>query len=231
MKRLSIFILLFYWIVQFSIGQQRIIYSNYSTNDIVIDGLETENDWILSDSISFDGVENKSENTVVVKSLWDEDYLYFLFKVSDTNLQSHQVEQDHPKLFLDDMVEFLIDAANHKDSCWNESKIVYHINLSGIKKDDRGSTNCFSDPSWNGNANYSVKLFGTLNDTNDSDEGYMVEVAIPWSELLLIPHENKVLGVNFANGDNDCNGRQLFDWVGAFPLRSPHLFGNLVLRQ
>lgn len=212
-------------------ANEKVFYADYTESNIIIDGNESEIAWRQTDSIGFNGFNHGSENTVYVKSLWNDDFLYFLFKVTDTNLQSHQTEQDHPELFLDDMVELLIDTNNDKDSCWNETKIVYHINLSGIKKDDRGTSGCKSNPVWNGNAVYAVKLFGTLNDQRDKDVGYQVEVAVPWSDINQLPVKNLVLGVNFANGDNDNNGRELFDWLGIFPFRSPHLFGNLVLKE
>ena len=222
-------IVLLCFAIQIVAGQPKVIHSKYSKNDIIINGLEDEMAWSGADSISFNGNICNSKNVVVVKTLWNNDFLYFLFKVSDENLQAHQTEQDHPQLFLDDMVELLIDTTNDKDSCWNEDKIIYHINLLGAKKDDRGTADCFSDPAWNGNAVYSVKLFGTLNSSEDIDSGYNVEIAVPWPELGVSPENNLVLGVNFANGDNNNNGRQLFDWVGAYTLRSPQLFGNLLL--
>lgn len=229
MKKTPVILLFLCLTVQSVVGLQKEIYSGYTKNNIIIDGLENETDWLTADSISFEGTECKSKNVVIVKTLWDERFLYFLFKVSDKNLQAYQTEQDHPELFLDDMIEFLIDTNNDKDSCWNENKIVYHINLLGVKKDDRGTVDCLSDPTWDGNAVYSVKLFGTLNNSEDIDTGYNVEIAVPWSELGITPEKKMILGVNFANGDNDNNGRQLFDWLGVFPLRSPHLFGTLML--
>jgi hypothetical protein len=45
------------------------------------------------------------------------------------------------------------------------------------------------------------------------------------------PQKNRILGVNFANRDNDNSGRQLYDCLELFPLRSPHLFGNLIFRK
>lgn len=164
-----------------------------------------------------------------VYSSWNEDSLYFNFKVIDTDLRAYQTEQDHSKLFLDDMVELLLDPGNDKDSCWSTDDIVYHVNLLGVKKDDRGSTECLSDPKWNGNAGITLQLIGTLNETQDQDEGYLLKLSIPWVEIGQTPKDGLRIGVNFANGDNDGKGRQLFDWVDAWPMRSPYAFGDLVL--
>ncbi len=187
--------------------------------------------WNGPETVVIEGKNEESENRMTVFSRWDNDSLYFFFKVEDTCLRAYQTETDHPELYLDDMVEILIDTHNNKDSCWAEDDIVYHVNILGVKKDDRGTPECITDPTWDGNARISVQLFGTLNDTTDKDTGYLVTLALPWSELNQTPQAILTMGINFANGDNDGKGRQLFDWVGAWPMRSPYAFGNLILKK
>jgi hypothetical protein len=187
--------------------------------------------WNKPETIVIDGKKEGSENRMAVYSSWNKDSLYFFFKVEDTCLRAYQTEQDHPELYLDDMVEVLIDTRNDKDSCWAADDIVYHINLLGVKKDDRGTPECDTDPTWDGNARIFVQLFGTLNDTIDTDTGYLVTLVFPWPELKQVPHSGLIMGINFANGDNDGKGRQLFDWVCAWPMRSPYAFGNLILKK
>jgi hypothetical protein len=177
-------------------------------------------------SVSINGEKVKSENRLSVFSLWDNDSLYFFFKVADNDLHAY-----HPKLYLDDMVEVLIDTQNNKDSCWAGDDIVYHVNLLGIRKDDRGSAECITNPGWDGKARISVKLFGTLNETTDVDIGYLITLSFPWHEIGQTPKAGLTMGINFANSDNDGKGRQLFDWVGVWPMRSPYAFGNLVLKK
>jgi Carbohydrate family 9 binding domain-like len=203
------------------------INSRFSKNKILIDGLS--DDWENNDYLFLEGKKVDSDNQVTIRSTWDYDSLYVLFEVKDKDLQAYQTIQDHPRLFLDDMIEVLIDANNNKNSYWGPDDIVYHINLYGIKKDDRGTLECKSSPLWNGNAHYYVKIFGTVNDKTDIDSGYTVEIGIPWSELKLTPQTGLKIGINFANGDNDGKGRQLFNWSGVWPMRSPYSFGNLIL--
>lgn len=203
--------------------------SGYKKHGVKIDGLL--NEWDEKDTIILDGAKANSENMVKIRSCWDSKMLYLSFDLKDNDLRAYQDSTDHPKLFLDDMVEFLLDTQNDKDSCWGTDDIVYHINLAGAKKDDRGTANCKTDPSWNGKAAYRVKMYGTLNDTSDVDRGYSVEIGIPWKEIGKTPKSGLVMGINFTNGDNDGKGRQLFDWAGAWPLRSPYAFGNLILKR
>jgi len=209
--------------------KDKIVYASYLENDFTI-GSKPAIWQDVKDSVVFSGEKEGSNNIVSVKLQWSVNYLYVLFDVKDTNLQAYQTMDDHPKLFLDDMVEILIDANNDKTGCWASDDIIYHINLLSAKKDDRGTQECISDPSWNGKAVYKVNLFGTLNDASDTDNGYTVEMAIPWTEIGIIPSTGYVLGIDFVNGDNNGNGRQLFDWSGANPFRNPADFGTLILK-
>lgn len=186
--------------------------------------------WDKPETIVIEGKKEESENRMTVFSHWNNDSLSFFFKVEDTCLRAYQSEKDHPELYLDDMVEILIDTQNNKDSCWTEDDIVYHVNILGMKKDDRGTKECITDPTWDGNVQISVQLFGTLNDTTDMDTGYIITLSFPWVELKQKSEPGLKMGINFANGDNDGKGRQLFDWVGAWPMRSPYVFGKLILK-
>ena len=196
----------------------------YTKNPVKIDGLL--NEWNSARSINLENKSKKTGNQAVVRTLWDEQNLYIAFEVRDNNLQAIQTTLDHPQLWLDDMIEFLIDTRNDKDSCWNIDDVIYHINLLGQKKDDRGSIECTTNPKWNGNAKYIIKMFGTLNDTTDVDTGFNMEISISWKELEVKPYPGFQMGVDFADGDHR---KGAFDWVGASPFRSPYAFGNLIL--
>ncbi len=196
----------------------------YTINPIKIDG--KFNEWKSAGLINLEDKSKKTGNKAVVRTLWDEQNLYIAFEVKDANLQAMQTSLDHPQLWLDDMIEFLIDTRNDKDSCWNIDDVIYHINLYGQKKDDRGSPDCITNPKWNGNARYVIKMFGTLNDTTDTDSGFNMEISISWKELELKPYPGLQIGVDFADGDHR---KGTFDWAGASPYRSPYAFGNLIL--
>jgi hypothetical protein len=199
----------------------------YFAEGIKIDG--DLSDWPKGDVVQFKGKDTLHKATV--RTGWDGNFFYVAYSIPDNDLRAFQQEQDHKALYLDDMAELLIDAENDKDSCWDEDDIVYHVNLFGVKKDDRGTSECKSDATWNGNASIAVKLNGTLNDSTDTDQGYVVELAIPWTELRLKPEKGLKFGINFAACDNDGKGSQLFDWAGAMPYRSPYAYGNIEMRR
>lgn len=204
------------------LNPEKVLDCHYTKNPIKIDAQLNEKEWNSAGSITLQDSKKRTDNKVIVCTLWDEQNLYISFHVQDKDLQSKQTVLDHPQLYMDDMVEFLIDTRNDKDSCWNVDDVIYHINLLGQKKDDRGTVNCTTDPKWNGNAKYAIQLFGTLNDSTDTDIGYDLEVSISWKELETKPGS---LSVDFAVGDSG----KLFDWVSASPFRSPYAFGKLIL--
>lgn len=201
--------------------------SFYAKGKIVIDARLNEVDWSTARSIIMQDDSSRSADTAIVRTVWDKQNLYIAFQVRDKNLQSKQITQDHPLLAHDDIVEFLIDTHNDKGNCWTTDDFVYHINLLGQKKDDRGTADCKSDSKWNGHADIAVQYSGTLNDAEDEDVGYIIELSIPWKELEVQPYLDAQLGIDFGIGD----GGEFFDWVGARPFRSPKAFGNLILEN
>ncbi len=218
-------LLLIPFFVSFPLHKNKELISRKSGVKVSIDG--TLNEWRNCPSTTIrDEFRKKSNNKLSIQTMWDKQYLYMAFTVTDSNLRAKQTVLDHPELYLDDIVEFLLDTKNDKDSCWDRDDIVYHINLLGQKKDDRGGDDCKTNTAWNGSAKFEVSLNGTLNDSTDADVGYTVEVAISWKELGRKPAAGVRVGLNFANGDNG----KLFDWVGASPFRSPFKFGDLVLK-
>ena len=65
--------------------------------------------------------------------------------------------------------------------------IIYHINLLGQKKDDRGTIDCKSNSKWNGNAKIAVRIFGSLNDPKDMISVIMSRWQFHGKNLILSP--------------------------------------------
>ena len=183
-------------------------------------------DWAGYDAVILENAA-LSDNRVEARSVYTKDSLYLDFRVSDSDLRAHQTQKDHPELFLDDMIEFLFDCKNDRTQKWAEDDIIYHVNILGQKKDDRGTALGESDPSWDGRARLSVKCYGTVNHSDDVDSWYEIFAAIPWKEPGRKPRKGTELGFNFACGDNDGKGRCLFAWSPSDPIRNPGAFGIL----
>jgi hypothetical protein len=216
---------------QFIFGSEKtkfVLRSPFFTDTVKIDGILQE--WDDIPAVQIKDRTELSDNTCTLQSMWHADYLYFAFSVQDKDLRAYQTEKDHKKLYLDDMVEFLLDTRMDRTEKWLEDDIIYHLNLQGQVKDGRGTPAGVDDAGWDGDARWAYQLSGTLNDTTDVDRGYTFEVAVPWDEIGQTPFYQLKMGLNFACGDNDGKGRMLFDWVDAWPTRSPHVFGTLHLK-
>lgn len=190
----------------------------------------SQNKWELASAVYIDS-KGLSDNTVMVRSLWDEDSLYFRFDVRDADLWATQTEHDDVELYLDDMCEVLIDPRRDSTDLWLEDDIIYHVNLLGTIKDDRGQVSGGQDITWNGKANCRVEMNGTMNDSSDIDEGYDIEISVPWEEIGMHPYDRMKINVNFGCGDRDAEIRKrcLFFLRNCVPTRTPSSFTTLEL--
>ncbi|HUU28753.1 MAG TPA: sugar-binding protein [archaeon] len=197
--------------------------------EISIDGRIEE--WSTADTLRLDDSTAVADpDQVTIYTLWDENYLYVAYEVKDRYLVCHQTERDHRDLYKDDMIEVLLDPRQDAGEKWLEDDIVYHINVLGQVKDDRGTPEGKSDAGWQSEAHFATRCNGTLNDSTDTDRGFSVELAIPWSEIGKTPAPGVTLGIDFAAGDAEGADEHLWDWCGAHPFRQPSAYGALVLK-
>ncbi|MFZ1083030.1 MAG: sugar-binding protein [Candidatus Kryptoniota bacterium] len=195
---------------------------------IVIDGNLDE--WSSAEKVSFDdGVPLLYRRSATVYTLWDNEYLYIAFDVNRRNPHAKVTTHDGDNLWLDDGIEFLIDAKNDGGDLFMPDDIAYHINILNAVYDDRGTGKDEQDISWNGNAIHQVKL---KTDSGGEVSGYCCEAAVPWDELGITPIEDStVIGIDFCvNGTDDLTGKyHYFDWAGLKIFHHPNGFGKLRL--
>jgi len=206
-----------------------LVYCSRAPAGVTVDGRIEE--WQVADTLRLDDPgDSPDPNQVKIFTLWDEKYLYVAYRVADRYLVGYQSERDHRALYKDDMIEVLFDPRKDATDLWLEDDIVYHINILGQVKDDRGSPEGISDAGWQSEALFAVSRQGTLNDSTDLDRGFQVELAVPWNELGIVPSAGIRLGINFAAGDAEGPDENLWDWCGARPFRQPSVYGRLVLK-
>ena len=207
----------------------KILLCRKAPSAVVVDG-RIENLWQAADSLRLDDPADVSDpNQVKIYALWNENYLYVAYSVADRYLVGFQTERDHKTLYKDDMIEVLLDPRRDATDLWLEDDIVYHVNVLGQVKDDRGTPEGKSDALWQSAALFAVQYDGTLNDSTDLDRGYCVELAVPWSEIGKTPAAGVKLGIDFASGDAEGVEEHLWDWCGAHPFRQPSVYGALLL--
>jgi hypothetical protein len=194
---------------------------------ITIDGVLDE--WSAAREAGFSGVSNSAIGYV----LWDATNLYVAFRVSDTQLSATRTARDDANLYLDDAVEIYIDTRNDRATTMQPDDYQFLVNLNNRQVDLRG-TGTGKDVSWNGTWVSAVRLQGTLNSHGDSDTGYTVEIAIPWTQIGVTPVTGMVLGMDLVVDDRDPTSATTygtFDWarIAPNPYAQPSLWKRIRL--
>ncbi|MCB0666732.1 MAG: carbohydrate-binding family 9-like protein [Saprospiraceae bacterium] len=160
--------------------------------------------------------------------LWDEDYLYVGYWIQEPNLQASLVERDAP-IYRDNDVElFIAGQDSYYEFEINTFGTIYEVFFIweeayerggfsqmkefdrtkdkvrpfhgvGFKPHPRGPRIGFWNWDFPG-LKSSVKFQGTLNDSTDIDEGWTVELALPWKGMSALAQSD---GRNLPPIDGD----------------------------
>jgi hypothetical protein len=207
-----------------------------TTDKIDIDGLADEPSWktaLFSDKfIDIEGVKKPKYDTQV-KMLWDNDYLYVYAEMKEPHIWGNLKQRDTIIYYNNDFEVFLDPSSTgigYGEVEINALNTVWDLYLN--KPYRIGGKANFE---WNLNdLKSAVKIYGTLNNPNDIDSHWTVEIAIPLKPLIglknrpkSIPKEGEQWRINFSrvqwdhdivNGKYDrkkANGKYLreYNWV------------------
>lgn len=181
-------------------------YIAYKTSEqINIDGDATEISWNKVDwsdaFIDILGVKNPSYGTKV-KMMWDENYYYILAKLEEPHVWGYITERDAIIFHNNDFEVFIDpdgDTFNYYELEINALNTVWDL---FITKPYREKNAALNDWTLTG-LKSAVKVDGTLNNPNDKDKGWTIELAIPWKAFKTAYFEdnvpkNKHWRVNFS---------------------------------
>jgi hypothetical protein len=147
---------------------------------IKIDGKLDEADWSAAQpSGSFvatmTGAKGAFEASVRV--VYDADQLYLGYKVEDDYLKSTFAKNDD-HLWEQDCVEVMVDP-NGDGKSYFEAQVAPSGRVFDTRYDARRLPRPFGDMTWSSLMTAAVSTRGKLND-EEADQGYDVELAIPW---------------------------------------------------
>lgn len=112
------------------------------------------------------------------KMLWDDQYFYIAAEMEEPHVWATLTEHDSV-IFHDNDFEVFIDpdgdAARYFEFEINALNTTWDLYLPKAYR-DQGS----ADSSWETYAKSAVRVFGTLNDPSNIDQGWTVEIAFPW---------------------------------------------------
>ncbi|PTM09464.1 MAG: carbohydrate-binding family 9-like protein [Bacteroidetes bacterium] len=223
-------------------------------NDIVIDGNADEISWntakFTDKFIDIEGVKMPKYDTKV-KMLWDDRFLYVYAELKEPHIWGNLKQRDTIIYFNNDFEVFLDPAGNgigYGEVEINALNTVWDLYLN--KPYRTGGKANFE---WNLNdLKSAVQVHGTLNNPNDIDSHWTVEMAIPLKPLIglknvpkTIPKEGEQWRINFSRvqWDHDViNGKYYrkkednkylseYNWVwskqGVINMHEPEKWGFL----
>ena len=232
---------------------------NKINDQINIDGKDDELAWsnaiYTDDFIDIEGSKTPSQKTNV-KMLWDEKFLYVFAKLYENHIWGDITKRDEVIYYNNDFEVFI----NPNDDVFSYGEI--EINALGTEWDLflnrpyrlKGK----ADSSWDINGLKSaVYINGTLNDQNDLDDYWTVEIAIPLKEIEKLNTSGKdekvisgdIWRINFSRVNWDFeinngvysrkkeNGKYLpeYNWVwspqGIINMHVPENWGYLVFSE
>ncbi len=204
--------------------------SHKINNDIIIDGIL--NEWAKKDSILF----NNNDNKIIIYSVWNRKNLFFGVRVEDKSIISSfgPGSEETTGMSNEDDIEIFLDVEHdHSEICsfpdrqflFSASGMIYEIKhiLNDIYTYEKNLIP---------NVEYEVKANVTLNDENDNDRCYIIELAVPWEELGVKPEEKFSMGLEIWNNDKDyVEGNYFYSgWTtNAANLKNPSEWGDIVL--
>ncbi len=154
----------------------------HTTESIHIDGLASESSWSKAKStelfIDIEGSKIPKYKTSV-KMLWNNEHLYFLAKMEEPHVWGNLKQRD-TIIFYNNDFEIFIDPDNDTHNYYEfEVNALNTLWDLFITKPYREKTTVLNE--WDANGfKSSVKVNGTINNPNDTDTGWVIEIAIPF---------------------------------------------------
>ena len=157
-----------------------------ATNNIVIDGQANETDWQSAEFsapfIDIEGVEIPTYETKM-KMLWDDDYLYVYAQLQEPHIWGDIKQRDAVIFYNNDFEVFIDPSGNGRN--YGEIEINALGTIWDLHLDKPYRTLGWANNHWDlNNLKSAVNLQGTLNNANDEDSLWSVEMAIPLTAIL-----------------------------------------------
>jgi hypothetical protein len=208
-----------------------------ATSPIVIDGKPDDKAWSAAGRIELIfpwPAQTGAKQKTIARLLWDDDNLYVSYECEDTDIVAFYTEHDDPT-YRDDAVEIFINPLPSQTGIY----FGLEMNVRAVLYDYvmYQSNHLFKQFDLRG-VHLATFIDGTLNMRGDTDKGWSLEVAIPWSNfdgLATRPTPGTVWAANINRWDGVEPNRRMSNWSDPLqPTPNPHVparFGKLVFVQ
>ncbi|MEO1485552.1 MAG: carbohydrate-binding family 9-like protein [Bacteroidota bacterium] len=182
----------------FLVAQEPKAYIAYKTSAaIVVDGKANEPSWMSAPwSDFFIDIEGKKKPTydTRMKMVWDDTHLYFFAELEEPHVWGNLKEKDTIIFYNNDFEIFIDPDGDTHDYYEYEMNVMNTIWDLYLSKPYRNEGKVLGDWDFVG-LKSAVQVNGTLNNPSDIDNGWSIEIAIPWS-FYTDPGRQTVLPVN-----------------------------------
>ena len=190
-------------------------YVAYRAEGLKIDGKLNEEAWEAAawtdDFVDIEGdAKPRPQYQTRVKMLWDDNCFYIAAEMEEPHIWGTLTKRDEV-IFYDNDFEVFIDPQGDNHGYYefeiNALNTVWDLLLIKPYRDGGPAID-----HWDINGLLTgVEIFGTLNNPNDIDEKWTVEIAFPWNALEEwanhngIPHNGEQWRINFSRVEWDIN--------------------------
>ena len=205
---------------------------------IIIDGKLDDAAWQAATPVTFAfpwvSQTGKMQKTLA-RLTWDDDNLYVAYECEDSDVTAVRMQRDDP-VYMDDAVEIHIAPPGVKDLY-----LGFEMNARGAMYDYLYPFPQRFIKKYNvEGVRIAVTINGTLNNSTDQDQGWTLEVAIPWSAFSdlannPIPKIGDRWLADMSRWDGTAPNRRLSQWSDSGLVRAdphyPDRFGQLVFAE
>ncbi|WP_282038109.1 carbohydrate-binding family 9-like protein [Saccharicrinis aurantiacus] len=178
------------------------------TGDIVINGDINKPEWQDAQwtnlFVDIEGHDiHKPYFETMAKMLWNDDFLYFAFYIEEEHIWATIKDRDEV-IFHDNDIEIFIDANgdthNYIELELNALNTAWDLYLAKPYREAGPVINEYDIKGLQS----AIKINGTLNNPNDKDDSWTVEVAIPWESIIStntpkrLPVHGENMRINFS---------------------------------
>ncbi|HEX2687719.1 MAG TPA: carbohydrate-binding family 9-like protein [Kofleriaceae bacterium] len=157
------------------------VYIPRAVGPISVDGIASEPAWASAatspELVTAEGGADPV-GKAITKLTWDDQFLYALVSITDSDVVSEYKQHDDP-LWKQDCVELFIDADGNR-----RGYVELQVNPNNATFDSWFATTRAEpgDPTWDSGMQTAVQLHGTTA-PGDTDQGWDAEIAIPWQAV------------------------------------------------
>ena len=157
-----------------------------------------------------------------IKMMWNEDSIFLGYKVVDTDLTGMTTTRDDVAVLNEDSCMWFVSTLDEENSESAEPNSLLMgefkgaVTFSNNQFDEQGSESGIPERTWDGNWSSAVEIQGSPNNAADVDEGFLVEIEIPWTVLgfATAPDAGSIIRIGLATTNTEGSETSFLMWPG-----------------